>query len=298
MRKNTGLTGLDVIVAVACMVFVLANVPVIIAAGRGRAKQAVCMVNLRTLTDAWRMYAGANNEKVPVGDVWYSWTFPSNNKGGPAQRAWHEWPHPYPHAMPPTAATNYTSAYSGNCVEQGTCLKDAWDHATEEGTMWRYVGDHKVYRCPVGEKGEYVTYAMAHSMNTYCPSPPGAPSAGPGSYSRTITLRTQIKRPSERIVFLDAGVAKRGAFFVVYDGGGEAKWYDRAFRHGDGTVFSFADEHVEFKRWTDPHTLAEKHLGWGNGTRDDCNCDIRWLTKVTWGDVSYSCTNTAKRCEY
>ena len=36
-----------------------------------------------------------------------------------------------------------------------------------EGTMGKYIKDYKVYKCPVGEKGQRVTYFMSHSMATY-----------------------------------------------------------------------------------------------------------------------------------
>ena len=52
MSTKKVLTRIDVIVALACVVFVLANVPVIIAGGRGRAKIEVCLTNLKTLTSA------------------------------------------------------------------------------------------------------------------------------------------------------------------------------------------------------------------------------------------------------
>jgi hypothetical protein len=282
MIKRAGITRIDLIVAVACVVFVLANVPAIIAGGRGRAKLEVCMANLRALTDAWQTFAGDNDGKVPSGDVWYSWTFPS----GP-QLAWREWPHPWPHSMPPTAATNFSAAYPMPCT---TCTEEDWKHAIAEGTLWKYVKDYKIYRCPVGAKDQYVTYAMAHSMNTW-------PNSG-GSGAPTITNINQITQPAERFVFLDAGYAKKGAFFVKYSGSNIARWYDLPpVRHGIGTTFSFADGHAIYRKWTDPHTLQAAESGiWGGGPDDNCDCDLRWFIKATWGKILYDCNDPAKNC--
>jgi len=293
MRNRTGLTRVDLIVVVACVVFVLANVPVIIAAGRGRAKLEVCLANLRNLADAWQMHANDNDGKIPSGDVWYSWAFPISS-GGP-QLAWFEWPHPSPHSMPPSATTNYTSAFT--CYPN-PCSQAAWQHAIAEGKLGKYTRDLKIYRCPVGRKNDGVTYSMSQAMNTY----PG--SAGPGSVSRTISLINQIIRPAERLVFLDAGYAKRGAFFVPFDGSGGAnrpgKWYDPPpVPHNVGTTFVFADGHAIYRKWTDPHTLAAVDLGWGQGTVDYCDCDLRWITKATWGRLYHewdSCTDPNKNC--
>ena len=289
MRNRNGLTRVDLIVAMACVVFVLANVPVIIAAGRGRAKLEVCLANVRALADAWQMHANDNDGKITSGDVWYSWTFPSISPG--PQPAWFEWPHPSPHPMPPTATTNFTSAFT--CYPT-PCSQADWQHAITEGKLGKYTGDLRIYRCPAGNKDQYVTYSMSQSMNTY----PSA--AGPGSVSRMITVINQITKPAERFVFLDAGYAKRGAFFLTYNSSGSVrpgKWYDPPpMTHSQGTTFVFADGHAIYSKWTDPHTLAAVDLPWGGGTVDYCDCDLRWITKATWGDVPYVCTDPLKNC--
>ena len=165
----------------------------------------------------------------------------------------------------------------------------------------------KAYKCPVGDKGHRVTYYMSHSMNTWR-NPPTQGSAGPGSVSRTITLRSQIKKTADRFVFLDAGFMKGGAFFLNYDGGGSAPpgtFGDHApTRHGHGTNFVFADQHVEYHKWRDgPPGFDEP--GWGGvpptplGSTPYCYCDWRWFMKVTWGDIPsrYSCGTPGKRCD-
>jgi prepilin-type N-terminal cleavage/methylation domain-containing protein len=307
MRKHkvNGFTLVELLVVIAVIALLMAILLPALTKAKEQGKRAVCLTHIKQLQLAWNMYCDANNEKVPVGDVGYSWTFPSNYQGGP-QLSWHEWPHNLHPGVPPGCSplTNWCSC-GGSCSPgTGPTLSyqaaiiaedEIWWHAIEEGTLWKYIKDHRVYKCPVGEKGNRITYTMAHSMNTF----PG--SAGPGSVSRTITLRNQIKRTAERIVFIDAGQIKAGAFYVVYNVGGinsnpPGKWYDKAFRHGDGTVFCFTDNHAEYKKWTDPHTLAEKELDWGAGTQDLCDCDIRWITKATWGDVPYVC-GTAGKCD-
>ena len=99
------------------------------------------------------MYCDDKNDKVPPGDVWYSWSF-WPDEGGP-QPAWHEWPHPLHPGQPPSVATNYSAAYPFNCVESGQCSnREEWYHAIGEGLLFQYVKDYKIYRCPVGNKGQ------------------------------------------------------------------------------------------------------------------------------------------------
>jgi len=272
MKARNGLTRIDLVVAAACVFFVLANVPVIIAAGRGRAKLEVCLANLRALTGAWQMHANDNDGKIVSGDVCYSWSFPPS-AGGP-QHAWFDWP--------------------GISCPNPVPDEEDWKESIAYGGLWKYIRDYNLYQCPSGEKNHYVTYSMAHSMNTY----PG--SAGPGSVSRTITIINRIIHPSERFVFLDVGSAKQGAFYVSYDGSGSSapgKWYDPPpMRHNQGTTFVFADGHAIYRKWTDPHVFESVDSPWGQGTIDYCDCDLRWMTKITWGDVPYDCSDPDKNC--
>jgi prepilin-type N-terminal cleavage/methylation domain-containing protein len=302
-RANEGgFTLVELLVVIAIIALLMAILLPAMARAREYAKRAVCSNQIKNLQAAWYLYCDDNKEKVPVGDVGYSWAFtgPANTIDGP-QLAWHEWPHePIAHAMPPTAATNWNTQGPGHGValsfEAALAAKDeTWWHAMEEGTLWRYIKDHKVYKCPVGEKGNRITYAMTHSMHTFPAS--GAPS------NMRIMLRSNITRTAERVVFFDATYLKSGAFFVPFDntGGGTAgKWYDDSWAHGRGMIASFADSHVEFHKWTDPHHITEhdKGLGWGQGTVDFTDCDLRWMVKVTWGSLSNLFTTNTRRCEF
>ncbi|MGA2677782.1 MAG: hypothetical protein ABSF37_00620 [Sedimentisphaerales bacterium] len=293
MNANKGLTRIDAIIAVACVALVLAQAAVLNAGGRERSKLEVCLANLRSLAAAWQTYSSDNNSKVPCGDIYYSWIFPGIGATGP-QLAWLEWPHPFPHSMPPTIATNYMNAYNLN--SPAITQQAVWQHAIGEGTLWKYVGDYNIYRCPDAGKGQYVTYYMSHSMNTY----PGSA----GADAPTITNINQISNPAERFVFIDNGNLKQGAFYVVYDATSPntnppGRWYDLPpMIHSQGTTFSFADGHAIYRKWTDPHTLQAANCGWGQCPVDYCDCDLRWMVKVTWGSVPFNCTDPVKHCEY
>ncbi len=293
--RAEGFTLVELLVVIAIIALLMAVLLPALGRAREMSKRAVCLIYLKQLQLCWNMYCDEKNDKVPSGDVWYSWEFWPDN-GGP-QLAWHEWPHPFPHSMPPTRATNHDAAYPASCVDNGQCSsKREWYHAIDEGLLFKYMKDYKIYQCPVGKKGEYVTYSNVHSINTWHSPPTG--SAGPGSISRTITLKAQIKRTSERAVFIDAGQAQRAACYLPYDRyGGLTYVWPPPVRHGMGTTFSFADGHAEYKKWTDPHTLKViKEQRWDPGDIDNCDCDLRWYCKAVWGDIprSYNCTRTLR----
>ncbi len=309
MNKQKGFTLVELLVVISIIALLMAILLPALARARELGKRAVCTNNLKQLGLAWILYCDNNNEKVPVGDVGYSWTM------NPSQGGWVEWPHILHPGVVPSCHTNWCSC--GATCNVGTLptlsFDDAaaapdniWWHVMEEGLMWRYIKDYKVYKCPVGEKGQRVTYYMSQAMNTWVGGSPVTSSAGPGGLARMITLRSQIRRTAERFVFLDAGHLKAGGFFLNYDGTGAAPpgtFGDHApCRHGHGTTFVFADQHVEYHKWVDgpPGPPAyDDPTTWGGITAagNACRCDWRWFCHATWGSVSLNCT-TGKKCDY
>jgi prepilin-type N-terminal cleavage/methylation domain-containing protein len=309
--SEDGFTLVELLVVIAIIALLMAILLPALGRAREMGKRGVCMNQLKQLAIAWYLYCDNNNEKVPVGDVYYSWTFPTSLPSSPRgivspipigpQPAWCEFPHPYPHTMPPNRGTNHDAAYTTNPTSQPV---DVWQHAIAEGTMWRYVNDYKVYKCPVGEKGNYVTYYMSHSLATY-------PNSGGGSSTPApqIILRTQLTRTAERYLFLCAGHEKGGAFYLNYNGdcGSPPACVGQYGdppppRHGMGTTFVFADQHVEYHKWTDPYAQSRAiDQVWGGTTTAQslADCDLRWFYHVTWGSVpSVMTISPSKKCDY
>jgi len=301
IRSLSAFTLIELLIVIAIIALLMAILVPALSRAKEMGKRAVCLTQIKQLQLAWNIYCDENDDKVPAGDVAYSWSF-FNDMGGP-QLAWHEWPHPFPHAMPPTKFTNGLpevggAAYSPDCVTTGQCKQQEWYHAIEEGLIWRYIKDYKAYQCPVGEKGHYVTYSNVHSIKTWASPPKG--SAGPGSISRTITKKSQIRRTAERAVFIDAGQAQQAASYLPYDlySGLTYVWPPPA-RHGMGTTFSFADGHAEYKKWKDSHALKViKERKWDPTDIDNCDCDLRWYCRAVWGDIpdAFTCTKS-KKCD-
>ena len=126
----------------------------------------------------------------------------------------------------------------------GDTKEEAEEHI-RQGALYPYCPDVKLFRCPTGIRGEVVTYALPDSMNGY----PGIL----GTEKLMVYRRSQVKRASERIVFLDEGRLSPNSWTLHYQ---EERWWDQiTARHGDGTNFSFADGHSEYWKWKDPRTL-------------------------------------------
>jgi len=153
----------------------------------------------------------------------------------------------------------------------------------EKGALYAYCPSPKIFKCPTGVPGEWATYAIVDAMNGHDFG--GLPK---GVY---IKQRSEIRQPGRRIVFIDEGRLSFGSWTVYYD---EERWWDPVpIRHGKGTTFSFADNHAEYRKWTDPRTIeiAEKELeAWtGGGYHEEHpdNEDLRWVQRGVWGKLGY-----------
>ena len=99
--------------------------------------------------------------------------------------------------------------------------------------------------------------------------------------------RLQIKDAAYRFVFIDdggTGGRTLGGWtcYVNTD-----YWWDPPpIRHGDGTTFSFADQHCEYRKWSDPRTIefGLKETAFSEEQPD--NEDIRWSSFGCWGSAA------------
>ncbi len=169
-----------------------------------------------------------------------------------------------------------------------------WANATMEaylngirtGRLYPYCPKEQLYKCPTGVRGELVTYALPDSMNGY--------DGIPGTKDLMVYRRSQIKRPSERIVFLDEGRLSPNSWTLHYL---EERWWDQVTaRHGDGTNFSFADAHSEYWKWKDPRTLdvaKADYNAWQSSGRNSAeatqpgNEDLHRIQRGVWTKLGY-----------
>ena len=291
MSRGKGFTLVELLVVIAIIALLMAILLPALARAREMGKRAVCLNQLKQFGVAWNMYCDDNKDKISNGNVWFSWNWPIP---GPS---FVEPVHVFPHvpAGPMSKQTQQNQAFATGHPD----LRD-WQHAISDGTFWRYLKEYRVYKCPVGSKGEESTYQTSYALDASQIWPPGDPSPH-------YTLRTAIKGTAEMFIFLDSGHTKYGAQFLEYFPPGGLRWGDPPpTRHGIGTTFVFADQHAEYRKWTAPRTLQIiKTYTWppslaGTGDPTNCDCDIRWINKVTWGKVNpaYNCTTPGMKCEY
>ncbi|MBN1508597.1 MAG: prepilin-type N-terminal cleavage/methylation domain-containing protein [Sedimentisphaerales bacterium] len=153
-----------------------------------------------------------------------------------------------------------------------------------EGVLYKYCDNVNIYRCPTGIRGEVLTYAIVDALN-------GATSI-PGTKDLMIKRLNQVRRQSERFVFIDEGKISPDSWTVYYD---RESWWDApTVRHGDGTNFSFADGHSDYWKWKDARTV-ELAKAAANGQNADPaqpgNRDLHAVQRAAWGKLGYTPSN-------
>ncbi|MGD0077890.1 MAG: hypothetical protein ABSB91_04590 [Sedimentisphaerales bacterium] len=325
MNARKGFTKIDVFVTALCLVILAVNLPVLSAGGKNHAKTDVCRANLIQLTAAWNLYADENSDKIPgtylSKCVCLSGGYPNMNcatnpptPGSPdyiyhhSFPSWVQHPHQWDTTTDPSAGSKSEPHYY-NKLPDGTA--NSWDfeshylnkenddkHAIACGTLWKYIKDYKIYRCPAGDKGIAVTYAGSDGLNGIQNSGPGnwcseAPSPSDSWRYPSIYIRSQIKKAAERIVFIDIG-KRTGCSWNVQNTVSnmtQGCWSSTPpVRHNNGATFSFADGHTEYHKWVGPAITWVKNnctlsTCSNPGCYSTCNEDLFYMAKGVCGSV-------------
>jgi prepilin-type N-terminal cleavage/methylation domain-containing protein/prepilin-type processing-associated H-X9-DG protein len=156
-------------------------------------------------------------------------------------------------------------------------------NAIREGLLFEYAKMTKLYRCPVAERNKMRTYSTVHSMN-------GAKFSGSGD---VYTKLSEIKRPGERLVFLDDYGQDWDACWAIWHTT-SSWWNPIPMRHHGGTTLAFADGHCEWWGWRDQRTIDYGNEAWavsesagGVDKNQPGNVDLMKLQKAAWGDLGY-----------
>ncbi len=266
MKKHLSFTLIELLVVIAVIALLMAILLPALNRAREQGKRTVCLKNLKNLTLAWIMYADNNNDKLVNGDAEEYGNFDDEDRMyAPGKEHYHELPWVRRDWWP------------------GMSITDK-EQAIKNGTLFPYTKDIKVYKCPTGLRGELRTYSSVDAMNCVVITEPDG-GVGPGAV--LIKRRTQIRKPYERIVYLDdggTGAASQGAWTCYVK---EDKWWDPPpIRHGVGTTFAFADGHNEYWKWLDKRTLEFGEKGLAQSQVQEGNKDIERAQVGVWGSVA------------
>lgn len=194
---------------------------------REQAKRVHCQANLRSLTQAWMLYAFENDDNLCSANT--NWELDPQRIEG---------------------------CWVVDGESQPTNMVGGTEQAIKEGALWSHIGRQiDAYKCKSDSSDLFRSYSICESMN-------GCDCEKHG----IVPFRTWsgITSSSAKGVFIDAGTQLEwieGPFCpveVIYEL--PPKWYRRpgrniTARHGGGTNVSFADGHCEYFRYSDPRTV-------------------------------------------
>lgn len=277
MQKQSGLRRIDWAVMLGCATLALMTLGAVGEIGRKRARQAVCLANLKQLTHAWISYAGDNDGRLICGVAGITM---SGN--GHVEKPW-----------------------VGKCWDSYTTdvqlPQEMQRRAIREGSLWPYVKEVRLYSCSAGQPGQMQTCLIVDSMNGMARAGTSVGGFGPDTsgvrIGDTVLWLKNLAEilspgPAQRMVFIDQGWALPASHSVHYRT--EAWWTPPPVRHWDGTSVTFADGHAEHWRWRGKETILN---GRGGGpsqfgitytlpTPEDRD-DLHRLQIAVWGRLGY-----------
>jgi prepilin-type N-terminal cleavage/methylation domain-containing protein len=226
MVKRRGFTLVELLVVIAIIALLMAILMPALNRARELGRRSVCMGNLKQLVFAWVMYADDNGGDLVNGMAGNDRTDPTDNT-----IIWEKaWVGPVHHDPPPPADK-----------------KRAQQNQIKNGALYEYCKNPKVYRCPAGQVGHYLTYAVVCAMNGH--EMPGTRAAQVWANNRG-----DVTRANDRIVFLDIGIVRtsanttdEGSYKVPYQ---QQQWqHPPPVRHRDGVTVGYADSHCTYWKW-------------------------------------------------
>ena len=267
--SKSGFTLMELLVVISIIALLMAILTPSLNKARELARRVDCLSNLRQLTLAWNMYAMANDDR------------------------------------PCSPRTVLDSSSRNSCwVQEGPALESNWQGGTElaikEGALWPYTTSIELYECKSSK-----IYLSVNSRPTrirdYSISRTMGFSFNPGSFKPFETL-SQISRPSEKMIFIDADGGLRATFWSYFlmayfwpleidPVTSETKWwFDRnpdgvpkniiSIRHNNGCNVSFADGHCSYWKYKDPRTVKLAKNEISESDAPDSNPDLKRMIEL------------------
>jgi prepilin-type N-terminal cleavage/methylation domain-containing protein/prepilin-type processing-associated H-X9-DG protein len=245
MKTNRAFTLIELLVVIAIIAILLSVLIPALNKIKDAGKRAVCLYNQHALGQAWVLYSEQNDSKfcnaktAPIVEI------PSSGSNRQFRMNWNPAiTNPLPYFNEPTWVGWWGSSedQKKDAAAQQACLT--------LGTLYPIVDTPKIYRCPVGDRYEWRTYAIVDAMNGHDGFTVAAGYNPPGVVIRKMS---ELSSPGSRMVFIDEGLATTESWTIYPN---IVSWWDAPpMRHGEGTTVAMADGSSDYWKWRDPRTV-------------------------------------------
>jgi prepilin-type N-terminal cleavage/methylation domain-containing protein len=237
MGKRRGFTLVELLVVIAIIALLMAILMPALNRARELGRRSVCLGNLKQLALAWVMYADEND-----GDLVNGMLGVDRTGGTPPVILEEAWVGVVDSAWAERRQIN------GNDISEGI----------RNGALWDYAKNPKVFRCPAGQVGHMVTYAIVDAMN-------GVDQPNTKADQVWANNRGDLSKTQKQLLFIDIGIVRNSSYHVYYS---QEQWGDPpSARHRDGATVSYADAHSVYLKWKSiPETAT-----WGRNDNRPCN---------------------------
>ena len=282
---RSAFTLVELVVVIAIVAVLAALLLPALSRAKARSLGIVCLSNLKQMTLAWTLYAHGENDRVAM------------NIGYQAQEDWESWvrgcltldvPPPAWSSIPPTDSTDVTYLLRSPMRPYGAVPG-----------IWRCPADNSTRTVNGVRLPRIRSISMNLHLGTYHPSRTvnGPPWVTEWMTKLMVKTTRDIRNPGPASCFVfldDREDSIKDSHFLVHPGGflqaNPAQYrlvsYPASYHNGAGSL-SFADGHVESRRWLDSRTappLVRDHdlVGTFEGVSCPGNPDVRWLQERTF----------------
>jgi prepilin-type N-terminal cleavage/methylation domain-containing protein len=217
MNRNRAFTLIELLVVIAIIGILAALLLPVLSKAKEKAQRITCLNNEKQLNLAWQIYAGGASDQMVVNDVDVS------------------------NPSVPRSTTN--SWVTGNCVV------DADPATITGGTLYTFVKNMQVYRCPMDRSvimGTSTPTLRSYSLSGYM----NGPVVSDAQYGVVPVSKTgQIRNSSATLTFLDEDISTIDDGHFLYSTTINNWLNIPSWRHNHGDTLAFADGHVEYWQW-------------------------------------------------
>ena len=215
-RQPPAFTLIELLVVIAVIGILAALLLPALSAAKATASRVGCLNDQRQLGLAWEMYSGDFSGRMAVNDVELVGSI----------------------------------AYStSNSWVVGNAAVDADPATITGGSIYPYVKDIKVYRCPADRgliQDSSLSRCRSFSLSCYMN---GAPADLADWGIQPLHQMSQIRNSSKTLTFIDEDPLTLDDGHFLYSTNFNNWLNVPGWRHQNGTVFTFADAHTEYWKW-------------------------------------------------